>query len=82
MTAGPPALLALEDGTVFRGRAFAATSEAFGEAFFNRRYLIRTAAAQAGIPCITTLPGALAALRGVEALRGTPRRAPLVAGAS
>jgi carbamoyl-phosphate synthase large subunit len=31
--------------------------------------LIRTAAAQAGIPCITTLPGVLAALRGIEALR-------------
>jgi carbamoyl-phosphate synthase large subunit len=30
---------------------------------------IRTAAARAGIPCITTLPGALAALRGIEALR-------------
>jgi carbamoyl-phosphate synthase large subunit len=34
--------------------------------------LIRTAAAQAGIPCITTLPGLLAALRGIEALLGTP----------
>jgi carbamoyl-phosphate synthase large subunit len=33
---------------------------------------IRTAAAQAGIPCITTLPGVLAALRGIEALRGDP----------
>src|SRR5262245_52747509 len=33
--------------------------------------LIRTAAAQAGIPCITTLPGLLAALRGIEALLGT-----------
>jgi carbamoyl-phosphate synthase large subunit len=31
---------------------------------------IRTAAAAAGIPCITTIPGALAALRGIEALRG------------
>src|SRR5439155_1192921 len=34
-------------------------------------YYIRTAAAAAGIPCVTTLPGVLAALRGVEALRGT-----------
>jgi len=29
------ALLALEDGTVFRGRGFGATGEAFGEAVFN-----------------------------------------------
>ena len=33
--------------------------------------LIRTAAAQAGIPCVTTLPGLFAALRGIEALLGT-----------
>src|SRR4029450_8609862 len=32
---GPPALLALEDGTVFRGRGFGATGEGFGEAVFN-----------------------------------------------
>jgi carbamoyl-phosphate synthase small subunit len=32
---GPPALLTLEDGTVFRGRGFGATGEAFGEAVFN-----------------------------------------------
>ncbi|MFM8999771.1 MAG: glutamine-hydrolyzing carbamoyl-phosphate synthase small subunit [Actinomycetota bacterium] len=30
-----PALLALEDGTVFRGRGFGAAGEAFGEAVFN-----------------------------------------------
>jgi carbamoyl-phosphate synthase large subunit len=37
---------------------------------------IRTASAAAGVPCITTLPGAFAALRGIEALRaglGVPR---------
>jgi carbamoyl-phosphate synthase large subunit len=33
--------------------------------------LIRTAAAQSGIPCVTTLPGLFAALRGIEALMGT-----------
>jgi carbamoyl-phosphate synthase large subunit len=33
---------------------------------------IRTASAAAGVPCITTLPGVFAALRGIEALRGTP----------
>ncbi|HEX6130477.1 MAG TPA: carbamoyl-phosphate synthase domain-containing protein, partial [Actinomycetota bacterium] len=32
---GPEALLALEDGSVFRGTAFAADGETFGEAVFN-----------------------------------------------
>jgi carbamoyl-phosphate synthase small subunit len=32
---GPPALLVLEDGTVFRGTGFGAEGEAFGEAVFN-----------------------------------------------
>jgi carbamoyl-phosphate synthase large subunit len=32
--------------------------------------LIRAAASQAGIPCITTLPAVLAALRGIESVRG------------
>jgi carbamoyl-phosphate synthase large subunit len=31
-------------------------------------YFIRTAAALAGIPCITTIPGVLAAVQGIEAL--------------
>jgi carbamoyl-phosphate synthase small subunit len=35
MTVGPPALLALEDGTVFRGVGFGAEGESFGEAVFN-----------------------------------------------
>jgi carbamoyl-phosphate synthase large subunit len=34
--------------------------------------LIRTAAAAAGVPCITTLPGVFAAGRGIEALGGDP----------
>jgi carbamoyl-phosphate synthase large subunit len=37
---------------------------------------IRTAAARVGVPCITTIPGFLAAVQGIEALRGdraTPR---------
>jgi len=33
--AAPPALLALEDGTSFRGRSFGAAGERFGEAVFN-----------------------------------------------
>jgi carbamoyl-phosphate synthase large subunit len=48
----------------------------FGRGPRTDGYYIRTAATQAGIPCITTLPGAFAALRGIEALReapGTPR---------
>ncbi len=35
MTPGPAALLALEDGTVFRGTGFGAEGETFGEAVFN-----------------------------------------------
>ncbi len=35
MTRAPEALLALEDGTTFRGLAFGAPGEAFGEAVFN-----------------------------------------------
>ncbi|MEX0743108.1 MAG: glutamine-hydrolyzing carbamoyl-phosphate synthase small subunit [Actinomycetota bacterium] len=35
MTKGPPALLALEDGSVFRGHSFGSAGEAFGEAVFN-----------------------------------------------
>ena len=35
MTRGPEALFVLEDGTAFRGGAFGAAGEAFGEAVFN-----------------------------------------------
>ncbi len=35
MTKGPAALLALEDGSVFRGHSFGSVGEAFGEAVFN-----------------------------------------------
>jgi carbamoyl-phosphate synthase small subunit len=35
MTKGPPALLALEDGSIFRGHAFGSDGETFGEAVFN-----------------------------------------------
>jgi carbamoyl-phosphate synthase small subunit len=35
VTRGPAALLALEDGSVFRGTAFGARGETFGEAVFN-----------------------------------------------
>jgi carbamoyl-phosphate synthase large subunit len=35
-------------------------------------YFIRTAAARAGVPCITTMQGILAAVQGIEALRAGP----------
>jgi carbamoyl-phosphate synthase large subunit len=47
----------------------------FGRGSRTDGYFIRTAAAAAGVPCITTLPGVFAAVRGIEALRG-PRTAP------
>jgi carbamoyl-phosphate synthase large subunit len=48
----------------------------FGRGPRSDGYYIRTAAWQVGIPCLTTLPGALAAIRGIEALR-TSRTEPL-----
>ncbi len=48
----------------------------FGRGARTDGYYIRTAAALAGVPCVTTLPGVMAALRGIEALReglGAPR---------
>jgi carbamoyl-phosphate synthase large subunit len=44
----------------------------FGRGPRTDGYFIRTAAATAGVPCITTLPGVFAAVRGIEALRGRP----------
>ncbi len=44
----------------------------FGRGPRTDGYFVRTASALAGIPCITTLPGALAAVRGIEALQGAP----------
>ena len=44
----------------------------FGRGARTDGYFIRTAAASAGVPCITTLPGVFAAVRGIEALRGAP----------
>ena len=40
----------------------------FGRGPRGDGYYIRTAAAAAGVPCITTLPGAFAAVQGIEAL--------------
>ena len=44
----------------------------FGRAPRSDGYHIRTAAAARGVPCITTIPGVIAALRGVEAMRAEP----------
>ncbi len=42
----------------------------FGRGPRTDGYFIRTASATAGVPCITTLPGVFAAVRGIEALLG------------
>jgi carbamoyl-phosphate synthase large subunit len=41
----------------------------FGRGPRTRRLLHPHGAATAGVPCITTLPGVFAAVRGIEALR-------------
>jgi len=55
-----------------RGEVDLVINTPFGRAPRTDGYYIRTAAAAAGIPCITTLPGVLAAIRGIEALRAGP----------
>ena len=45
----------------------------FGRGPRTDGYFIRTAAARAGVPCITTVPGILAAVQGIEAMRGAPQ---------
>jgi carbamoyl-phosphate synthase large subunit len=54
------------------GRIDLVINTPFGRGSRTDGYFIRTAAASAGVPCITTLPGVFAAVRGIEALRGTP----------
>jgi len=53
-----------------RGRVDLVINTPFGRGPRSDGYYIRTAAAAAGIPCVTTLPGLHAAIRGIEALRG------------
>ena len=43
----------------------------FGRAPRTDGYYIRTMAAKMAVPCITTLPGVMAAIRGIEAMRET-----------
>ncbi|TMK47510.1 MAG: carbamoyl-phosphate synthase large subunit [Actinobacteria bacterium] len=54
------------------GRVDLVINTPFGRGPRTDGYHIRTAAWQAGIPCVTTLPGVLAAIRGIEALRDGP----------
>jgi carbamoyl-phosphate synthase large subunit len=56
------------------GRVDLVINTPFGRDPRGDGYWIRTAAAAAGVPCVTTLPGALVAVQGIEALRsGTPQ---------
>ena len=52
------------------GRVDLVINTPFGRAPRTDGSFIRTASAAAGVPCITTLPGVFAAVRGIEALRG------------
>ncbi len=54
------------------GRIDLVVNTPFGRAPRTDGSYIRTASASAGVPCITTLPGVFAAVRGIEALRGDP----------
>jgi carbamoyl-phosphate synthase large subunit len=51
------------------GRVDLVINTPFGRGPRTDGYFIRTAAAGAGVPCITTLQGAFAAVQGIEALR-------------
>jgi carbamoyl-phosphate synthase large subunit len=52
------------------GRVDLVINTPFGRGPRSDGYFIRTAAASAGVPCVTTLPGVFAAVRGIEALLG------------
>jgi carbamoyl-phosphate synthase large subunit len=51
------------------GRVALVINTPFGRGPRGDGYFIRTAAAKAGVPCITTVPGIQAAVQGIEALR-------------
>jgi carbamoyl-phosphate synthase large subunit len=60
-------------GNLIRGgRIDLVVNTPFGRGARTDGYYIRTASAAAGVPCITTLPGVFAAVRGIEAQRGIP----------
>jgi carbamoyl-phosphate synthase large subunit len=62
---GTPSVVDLIEG----GRVDLVINTPFGRAPRTDGSRIRIAAAAAGVPCITTLPGVMAAVRGIEALR-------------
>jgi carbamoyl-phosphate synthase large subunit len=63
---------------ILRRRVDLVFNTPFGRGPRTDGYFIRTAAARAGIPCITTVQGILAAVQGIEALRaGRPVPRPL-----
>jgi carbamoyl-phosphate synthase large subunit len=59
-------------GLIRAGKVDLVINTPFGREPRSDGSLIRTAAAATGVPCITTLPGVFAAVRGIEALRGRP----------
>jgi carbamoyl-phosphate synthase large subunit len=59
-------------GLIRAGNVDLVINTPFGRAPRSDGSQIRTAAAASGVPCITTLPGVFAAVRGIEALRGEP----------
>src|SRR5438477_2241355 len=65
MSAGHPNVVDL----IRAGQVDLVINTPFGREPRGDGYFIRTAAAAAGVPCITTIPGALAAVQGIEALR-------------
>jgi carbamoyl-phosphate synthase large subunit len=68
VTEGPPHVVDLIRG----GSIDLVINTPFGRAPRTDGSQIRIAAAAAGVPCITTLPGVLAAVHGIEALRRGP----------
>jgi carbamoylphosphate synthase large subunit len=54
---------------IAEGRVDLVINTPFGRGPRTDGYFIRTAAASRGVPCITTIPGILAAVQGIEALR-------------
>jgi carbamoyl-phosphate synthase large subunit len=54
---------------IIEGKVDLVVNTPYGRGPRTDGYYIRTAAVAAGIPCVTTLPGVMAALRGIEALR-------------
>jgi carbamoyl-phosphate synthase large subunit len=53
---------------ILAGKVDLVINTPFGRGSRTDGYFIRTAAARAGVPCITTLPGAFAAIQGIEGM--------------